>query len=1020
METASGHGPRIDIRPWLAVLLLGSGCATLAPRFNQAVTTSFATQPMRKLETARIELYYPEAQRAEAFRLVQRLDRCVEQLRRKRVSTTDRPKVVAYLTTANFDNAYVQPQLGGLPPQMVLAHHFTTEFFNLLELGIDEVDDVSCHEAVHYVQFQEVDELWYYLNLAFGDLLDPNIFLESYFLEGLATYYEGRLDKDTGRPHSPIWRGLFESGVALRQGEIHSGDLSSAQRELLPFGGNYVVGMHFIEWLARRYGVEKLWQLIDVQGRSWIGVLGVSFRFMWVYGKGPGELVDEWRDSLRHSGPWRTRPASQSVLDPDLGYFARLASAPDGTMATITVGRDTASRLRLYAPDGTLRREVSLTQFLPGRSTIATNPLSVSGLSFPDDARRLYFVLADVGINGDTAPKLVELDGRDGQLLRTWETPDSIGGGVSPDGQSYVFVRSHGDTGDLWMVDLISGAQTQLTRNRGRITLGAPALAADGRVVFARKVADDFDLWLRMPDGSERALTTDGKFNYSPRWWGPDAVLALHEVDGRTQAVRIDVASGQISLVSDAPFVVLDPVPLPGGRVAFVNREGWGWTLDAIGPPGSTAFEDAAHRTDGGTGTAAPAAAISAAASPSASPSTAEPVPAGNPLPEEPDVPILRDGPYHALDQFFLPTLRGPFITFDSRQRYGGSQTTVYGGVSLQGSDRLGIHQYAINVGYETSDPGPTFSVGYGNYQLAPFFIAAEFARSAEPSVRDVSDNSLVPSVVDMSGVLSVSRTFWTTPLTLNFVGIHRKEGFEGGPQNSDLLGPGISTAWSATESTPYAGTRLGIALTGSAQLFAKAFGSTYTFGDLRATFAGYTPLPFWARHTLQLTLRGRTLVGAPARLLRVGGQTMGILQVQSQDDKSQAGTGITVFPDITFREPLRGYEDATVRANQVVIAGARYRAPFILDWGWSSFLWILPSFFLREIDADLFAEWAHTWTSASSFGPASTGNHRTVGGAVFVRTLWGGAVPLSFYFQAAVRPDDRLTPLYLFGITLE
>ena len=162
--------------------------------------------------------------------------------------------------------------------------------------------------------------------------------------------------------------------MALRPGEIHSGDLSSAQRELLPFGGNYLVGMHFIEWLARRYGVEKLWSLIDVQGRSWVSVLGVSFRFMWVYGKGPGELVDEWRDTLRHSGPWRSRPPDQSVLDPDLGYFARLASAPDGTLATITVGRDASSRLRIYSPEGKLRLEESLTRFLPGRPTIATSP----------------------------------------------------------------------------------------------------------------------------------------------------------------------------------------------------------------------------------------------------------------------------------------------------------------------------------------------------------------------------------------------------------------------------------------------------------------------------------------------------------------------------------------------------------------------------------------------------------------------------------------------------------------------
>src|SRR5678816_86561 len=210
---------------------MATGCATLNPRFDQAITASFARQPMRKLETGRVELYYPEAKRDEALRLIQRLDSCVEQLRRNRFSGTPRPKVLAYLTTANFDNAYVQPQVAGLPTQMVLAHHFTTEFFNLLEIGTNHVDDVSCHEAVHYVQFQEVDELWYYLNLAFG--------------------------------------------------------------------GNYLVGMHFIEWLARRYGADKLWELIDVQGRSWIPVLGVSFRFMWVYGKGPGELVDEWRESLR-------------------------------------------------------------------------------------------------------------------------------------------------------------------------------------------------------------------------------------------------------------------------------------------------------------------------------------------------------------------------------------------------------------------------------------------------------------------------------------------------------------------------------------------------------------------------------------------------------------------------------------------------------------------------------------------------------------------------------------------------
>ncbi|HEY1417143.1 MAG TPA: hypothetical protein VGF41_04535, partial [Myxococcaceae bacterium] len=622
----------------------------------------------------------------------------------------------------------------------------------------------------------------------------------------------------------------------------------------------------------------------------------------------------------------------------------------------------------------------------------ATSPLSVSGLSFDAKAERLYLVLADVGIDGDTAPKLLALDARDGSLLRTWETPNSLGGGVDPSGTRYVFVRSHSDTGDLWELDLASGQQRPLTHHQGRLTLGAPAPAADGRIVFARKIGDDFDLWILEADGSERALTSDGKFNYSPRWIGPDQVVALREVDGRTQAVRIQVSTGAMTVLTDAPFVVLDPVPLPGDRLAFVNRDGWGWTLD---------------RMDVAQGRPLPA-------------ETAQAATDATEAPSEPDVPVLSDDPYHALDNLLVPTLRGPFIGFGSRQQYNGTQSTVYGGVSLMGSDRLGLHQYALNIGYQTSDPGPTFSVGYGNYQLAPVFLQAVFSRSSEPALRDVSDNSFIPSVVDMSGSISASRTFWTTPISLNFFGINRKEGFETGTRNSSLLGPGLSTAWSATESTPYAGIRRGIALTGSAQWFAKTFGSDFTFADLRATAAFYTPLPFWARHTLQLTVRGRALAGSPSKLLRVGGSNRGFLEWDSQPEKSQAGTGLAIFPDITFREPLRGYEDATLRCNEVVIAGVRYRAPIIVDYGWSSFLWLFPSVFIRQADLEVFGEWAHTWTSASSGGPATSGDHRTYGAAVYFRTTWGSAVPLSFFYQFAVRPDDGLTPLHVLGVALE
>ena len=126
------------------------------------------------------------------------------------------------------------------------------------------------------------------------------------------------------------------------------------------------------------------------------------------------------------------------------------------------------------------------------------------------------------------------------------------------------------------------------------------------------------------------------------------------------------------------------------------------------------------------------------------------------------------------------------------------------------------------------------------------------------------------------------------------------------------------------------------------------------------------------------------------------------------------------MFPDIKFREPLRGYEDVELRCNAVAIAGLRYRAPIIIDYGWASFLWLFPSFFIRQIDLDLFGEWAHTWTYAGSAGPALEANHRSFGVNVQLRTLWGSAVPISFFYQVAVRPDDGLTPLQVFGFAVQ
>ncbi len=963
----------------MALAALVSGCATLSPRFSPAVTASFAHQDIRKLETASLELYYPEVRRAEALRVATRLEGCLAHLRTLTLSQEPRARLVVFLTSAHFDNAYVQPPFLGLPPQMVVASQMNLELFDLFDFGTNGIADITCHEATHYVQFQQNDELWWLVNLVFGDVYAPNFLPESWFLEGLATFYEGRLDKSVGRPHSPLWHGLFESIVAARGGRLEPGDLISVNREFLPEGANYLVGEYFVKWLARTYGDDKLWRFVDLQGHSWLSPLGVTLRFKEIYGLSIGALLAEFAKDLARTAEGRQRPRNQRVVDASLGYFARATASADGRVAVVTAGLDTVPEVRIRGPDGALLLRHPLTLLLPGRPYLASSPLDVSGLSFSPDGRRLYLVLADVAVDGASTPRLLELDSATGETLRLWDGLEGLGGGLTPDGSSYLFVHSQGDTGNVERLDLDTGTRTPLTHFTGNVTLSGPRASPDGQlVVYSRRSDDGFDLWLLVQDGTGRRLTSDGRFNYDARWVDATSVVALREVEGRAQVARIDVRTGTIDVVTDVPYGALDPSPLPGGRLALVNRDGYGWTLDEVPLPRP----------------------------PSPLPAGAGMEDEGPPLPKLPEVLrlpgrllVAEDGPAPTLEDFFVPTLRTPFFEFSTRSTAsGGTQVLPIVGLSVEGVDRLGLHAYAVNLAYESNTPGPSLSVGYGNYQLAPVWLSVVAARAA------------APGVVDYSLSVAAQDTFWTTPVTLSFLLLHRDQAGVAEPLRATLGGPRLSATWESAETTPYGGIRRGLLLSGSAAVYPVG---TLHFADVGGTVGGWLPLPWYDRDVLFLSLRGRSLPGAPARLLEVGGVARGLYELHPGPDRAEPGPNLAIFPNISFVEPLAGYEDTTLRCDSSLIAGVVYSLPLIIDRGWASVLWVLPSLFLRQVDLQAFGNFAWTHDAGWSL-------HRVAGAAVLLRTTFGGALSLSFYYQFAWRFDDGLRALNTFGVALQ
>lgn len=990
-------------RAWPVLLLVVSGCASVTPRFPPEVAHSFARDVMRKMETDQVQLYYPEVEKAAAERTLGRLDACVRLLRSNTLSSTPRQPLLVYMTRADFNNAYVSPAIGGQEQFMLLPQHLSLELFNWFELGMTQIGDVSCHEAVHAVQMQQTDGFWRALNLVFGDLYSPNDSIESWFMEGLATYYEGRLDRHAGRSRNPIWHALFLSGVAERGGRIGPGDLSSQNRDMLPVGGNYLSGMHFVEYLARRFGERKLWELIDLQGESIFSPLWVTLRFKVIYGETVGALLEDYSRELTETVRDRHRPPDQRVIDPDLGYLARLAASHrDGALAAVIARRNQVTVLEVREPDGKLRFSFPLKPLFPGRKFLQSNPELVSGLSFSGDGERLYLVLADTAEDGADSSQLLELSARTGDLLRHWILGPAMGGAADPSGGAYVYIEVQGQTSNLVRFDLATGEKRPLTHFQLGESIGAPDVGPDGRIVFAVRAEAGMDIALLERNGQVRALTRDANFDYFPRWVDARHIAFVREPQDPDAAIQVqvmDLASGELKQVTHAPFLAFDPVITASGRLAFLNRQGWSWTLDETQLP---TLAEAAPSASKLAENQPPA--IGEQTGESANPADVVPIQEARP-------PVLRDQPYDPTDHLFYPELRAPYVIptwqYDSA---GNLIISAAIGVTLRGEDRLGKHTWAIDLRYDTFDNAPSVSAGYGNYQLAPWFLSISGQRT------------VYRGNTDTGATLAASRPLWTSAISFGFDALqHNVAGVPSldlPPIEVRVVGPTLAYSYFAGDSSPYAGTQRGLGLDLAGAVYPKFLGSSDNLADLGGTLTAYVPLPIRANHSLRVLLTERLLLHAPRGLLQVGG--VGPDFTIYQAPRSPIPTFQNYLTGVVqFIEPLRGYEDFPIRANNATIGEARYRYSFPIDKGFASFLYLLPSLFFRQVDLDAFGSAAATDLIKDGLAePAAF--HRAVGAQIAIRTSWGDALPLSFFYQFSQRFDDGLGAFHLVGVRLE
>jgi len=257
----------------LPVLLWG--CVTAQPRFAPEIQAAVATD-MRRLETDDVVLYYPDGAQKEAQRIGDRLDRCVRALRAHTTIDNDwsrqKPRIV--LPQVPFNNAYVAPA-NGLEPVSVVPTYSTADLFGLLGI-VPDPGVIGCHEMVHYIHFLQAGGLGYTVSSLLGPLYSPQSGIDPWFQEGLAVFYETKLQPGVGRLRSRYFEGILAAGVA--EEGLDTGTPNFYHREPL-YKGQYLVGAAFIDWLVAKYGEASLFRVIEEQGNSILFPMFVESRF---------------------------------------------------------------------------------------------------------------------------------------------------------------------------------------------------------------------------------------------------------------------------------------------------------------------------------------------------------------------------------------------------------------------------------------------------------------------------------------------------------------------------------------------------------------------------------------------------------------------------------------------------------------------------------------------------------------------------------------------------------------------
>ncbi len=746
----------------------------------------------------------------------------------------------------------------------------------------------------------------------------PNLTLPQWQIEGRATFEESR--EGQGRVPAGDFRAIL--GEAARAGPLEPLDRVNGGLVAWPAGtGGYVYGAYFHDYLARRFGEQKLEELSAVTSGRIPYLTAGAFRS--VYGEPLGSL-------------WRAFEADAQK---------RSSSSSDMPVTRITF-HGYATEGPAFASDGSIvysKRDAhgfpSLERLPAGGGAAVRLSDRYGGQHVAIHGTRVYFDQLDYVRSTGIVSDLYVLDTESGRVRRLTKGARLSDPAVSPDGSWIAAIETRNGRRAIAIAPL-AAVEDDGSPISWRYPLGtdgemaAPRFSPDGRAVAVerRPLHGRSEIVVSNIDGtSVRVIaTSDRGRNVTPAWMpdGASIVFASDRAGGPFQLYRVplDGASGTevpaaVRMTDLAGGARAPAISDDGQRIAFVGSTRDGYDVFTMAAEDCLSLEADAAR------------AVPATPEDRATP---------------PALPSSEYQPWSTLwPRAWLPIVE----TGDNELRIGAA---------AGGSDALAYHAWSAAASWSAArdpalapvSPGarPDIAVSYAYQRWRPtLYVDAKDETTPVLLPATASSGATALAIREQSVDAGVLLPFRRVRRTIWLLGAYHaehdvlsskgdREAFDRGAvrvgaafSNVRRYGYSISPEWGASAGISAEVSRPGLGSDGRA---------AFVRGDLRSY------LPIGVRHAVLALRATAARTGGDAanrRVLRLGGSDGDTSVVSFSEDASAL---------------LRGFPSNAFLGTRVALANAEYRVPLAwIERGHGT--WPL---FLRSLQATAFVDAGNAW----------------------------------------------------------